>query len=170
MILVSPFPIDLVFPGIERTDAALERLVLLGEAQDLRFDPVSRGGAYNLVPSSPCGAQLLGNTPTLPPTDQDLVVDESFELTHGLLEVPLLAFLDIPLVHKHGFIHCIVQGTWVHCRRERISVSRLKSSDLSGQRRIECDVAVEDSPCHESLDGLETGVFDQRNRQNASLS
>jgi hypothetical protein len=48
----------------------------------------------------------------------------------------LLALLDVPLVYKHGLIHCIVQGTRVHCRRERLSVNRLKSSDLSGQRRI----------------------------------
>ena len=53
VIFVSPFPIDLVFPGIERADAALERLVLLGQAQDLRFDPVSRGGADDLVAPSP---------------------------------------------------------------------------------------------------------------------
>ena len=62
-------------------------------------------------------AQLLGDARTLAAADQDLVVDEPFELTDGLLEVLLLALLDLALVDEHGLVHRIVQATRVHCRR-----------------------------------------------------
>ena len=40
--------------------------------------------------------------------DQNLVVDESLELADGLLEVRLLAFLDLPLIHEHRLVQRVV--------------------------------------------------------------
>ena len=141
----------------------------VGEAQDLRFDPLSRSGADDLVASSPCGAQLLGDARPLAPADQDLVFDEPFELTDGLLEVLLLALLDLPLVDEHGLVDRIVKPARVHATSNGLTVDRRQPSDLGGQRRID-GRAVDDGPGDQPLNRLEPGVVDQRHREDASLS
>ena len=115
---------------------------LLGETQDLRFDPVARGGADDLVASSPRGAQLLGDARPLAAAHQDLVVDEPLELTDGLLEVLLLALLDFALVDEHGLVHRIVEPLRVHGDVELPAVGRLQAArsgrpatDRSARRR-----------------------------------
>ncbi len=54
------------------------------------------------------GTQLLGDARPLAAAYQDLVVDESFKLTDGLLEVLLLALLDLALIDEDGLVDRVV--------------------------------------------------------------
>ena len=111
VVFVSPFPVDLVFPRIQRIDPALERLVFVRQPKNLGFDPIPGGRADDLVAPLLRRPQLLREARAFPAAHQNLVVDEPFELADGLLEVLLLALLDLPLIDEHRLVQRIVDDS-----------------------------------------------------------
>ncbi len=108
MIFVSPFSIDLVRPGIQSVDPAFQQIGRYRQTIDLLLDSLARGGADHRITPSLRGIQLVEDTRPLAPADQDLVVDESFELTNRQLEMLLLTLLSLALIDKDGLVDCVV--------------------------------------------------------------
>ena len=119
-----------------------------------------RTGTDNLVTSRPRGPQLFSDTRSLAAAHQDFVLDEALKLTDSLLEMLLLAFLDLSLVDEHGFVDRIIEPLRVHGNLECRTVGCLQAHDLGGERWIDRR-AVNHSRRDEPLNWLEADVIDQ---------
>ena len=60
------------------------------------------------------GPQLFNDLRPLAAAHEDFVLDETFKLTDSLLEVLLLAFLDLSLVDEYGLVDRIIEPLRVH--------------------------------------------------------
>jgi hypothetical protein len=88
---------------------ALETFVSTRQPDDFRLKPLSGTGTDNFVTPRPRSPQLFGDAVALAAAHQDFVFDEAFKLADCLLEVPLLTFFHLPLIHEHGFVNRIIE-------------------------------------------------------------
>jgi hypothetical protein len=115
VVFVSPFQVDLVLSGSQRLDPTFEYFVLLGQSEDLGFDPIPGARSDDLISSVTGGPQLLRDARALATTYEDFVVDKSFELTNRLFEVLLLLLFDLTLIEEHGLVERVTHEGFIHC-------------------------------------------------------
>jgi hypothetical protein len=108
VVFVPPFFVNLIFSRFQGVDAAIETLVPGGQPIDLCLNPISGGGAYDLVTSRTCVTQFLANTRPFATEHEDFILNKTLKLTCGLLKVLLFTLLDIALIDKHRLVYRVV--------------------------------------------------------------
>ncbi|HBL26369.1 MAG TPA: hypothetical protein DD490_05995, partial [Acidobacteria bacterium] len=115
---------------------SFQLLVAGGEAGHFGLAALAGARTDAFVATGAGGAQLVGDRRALAAADQDLVLDEPFQPADRLLEMRLLAGLDLPLIDEQRLLQSVFERLG-SSRLHRRSVGRGEVEEPGGERRID---------------------------------